>query len=136
MRMIPDAERVFEPDPAMPAGAVPIFGEFQDRFARWLKDKIAWAILPAPIGIALFFAHVGLAAPVALVVVSTIRTVSSARAAWRFLLPKRLKRLTFRRVDCAPETLNVSGTGRYVRMYGTARGTSYGYSLYEFGVYA
>src|ERR1700759_3229776 len=33
------------------------------------------------------------------------------------------------------QTLNVSGTGRYVRMYGTARGTPYGYSLYEFQVY-
>jgi F5/8 type C domain-containing protein/glycosyl hydrolase family 16 len=33
------------------------------------------------------------------------------------------------------ETLNVSGTGRYVRMYGTARSGPYGYSLWEFGVY-
>ncbi len=33
------------------------------------------------------------------------------------------------------ETLNVSGTGRYVRMYGTARSTGYGYSLWEFQVY-
>ncbi|MDX6336937.1 MAG: hypothetical protein QOG05_4277, partial [Streptosporangiaceae bacterium] len=32
------------------------------------------------------------------------------------------------------QTLNVSGTGRYVRMYGTARATAYGYSLWEFGV--
>jgi hypothetical protein len=29
----------------------------------------------------------------------------------------------------------LSGTGRYVRMYGAARGTSYGYSLWEFQVY-
>ena len=29
----------------------------------------------------------------------------------------------------------LSGTGRYVRMYGTVRGTTYGYSLYEFQVY-
>ncbi|MCC3158560.1 carbohydrate-binding protein [Hymenobacter sp. 15J16-1T3B] len=29
----------------------------------------------------------------------------------------------------------LSGTGRYVRMYGTARGTAYGYSLYELEVY-
>ncbi|GGD79775.1 discoidin domain-containing protein [Paenibacillus nasutitermitis] len=28
-----------------------------------------------------------------------------------------------------------STTARYVRMYGTQRGTAYGYSLYEFGVY-
>ena len=34
------------------------------------------------------------------------------------------------------ETLAVSGSGRYVRMYGTQRGTTYGYSLFEFGVYA
>ncbi|MFE2347150.1 discoidin domain-containing protein [Kitasatospora cineracea] len=33
------------------------------------------------------------------------------------------------------ETLNVSGSGRYVRMYGTARTTQYGYSLWEFQVY-
>lgn len=31
--------------------------------------------------------------------------------------------------------LSVTGTGRFVRMYGTARGTPYGYSLYEFQVY-
>jgi beta-glucanase (GH16 family) len=29
----------------------------------------------------------------------------------------------------------LAGTGRYVRMYGTARGTTYGYSLYELEVY-
>ena len=33
------------------------------------------------------------------------------------------------------ETLNVTGTGRYVRMYGTQRTTGYGYSLWEFKVY-
>jgi hypothetical protein len=33
------------------------------------------------------------------------------------------------------QALTVSGTGRYVRMYGTARGTQYGYSLWEFDVY-
>ena len=33
------------------------------------------------------------------------------------------------------ETLNVSGSGRYIRMYGTARTTGYGYSLWEFSVY-
>jgi hypothetical protein len=34
------------------------------------------------------------------------------------------------------QTLNVSGTGRYVRMLGTQRATAYGYSLWEFEVYA
>jgi hypothetical protein len=32
------------------------------------------------------------------------------------------------------QTLNVSGSGRYVRVYGTQRATAYGYSLYEFQV--
>ena len=32
------------------------------------------------------------------------------------------------------QTLNVTGSGRYVRMYGTARATGYGYSLWEFQV--
>ncbi|GLY25164.1 discoidin domain-containing protein [Micromonospora sp. NBRC 101691] len=32
------------------------------------------------------------------------------------------------------QTLAVTGTGRYVRMYGTARSTGYGYSLWEFQV--
>ncbi len=33
------------------------------------------------------------------------------------------------------QTLNVTGSGRYIRMYGTARATQYGYSLWEFGVH-
>ncbi|WP_194891860.1 discoidin domain-containing protein [Catenulispora pinisilvae] len=33
------------------------------------------------------------------------------------------------------ETLNVTGSGRYIRMYGTARNTAYGYSLFEFAAY-
>jgi len=33
------------------------------------------------------------------------------------------------------QTLTISGTGRFIRMYGTARATGYGYSLYEFIVH-
>jgi hypothetical protein len=33
------------------------------------------------------------------------------------------------------QTLNVSGTGRFVRMNGTVRGTQFGYSLFEFQVF-
>ncbi|HTJ67316.1 MAG TPA: discoidin domain-containing protein [Actinospica sp.] len=33
------------------------------------------------------------------------------------------------------QSLTVSGSGRYVRMYGTARATQYGYSLWEFDIY-
>ncbi len=34
------------------------------------------------------------------------------------------------------DDFDVSGSGRYVRRYGTVRGTAYGYSLYEFGIYS
>jgi hypothetical protein len=37
--------------------------------------------------------------------------------------------------DGGTDTITVSGSGRYVRMYGTARGTSFAYSLWEFKVY-
>ena len=33
------------------------------------------------------------------------------------------------------QTIPVSGSGRYVRMYGTQRATGYGYSLWEFQAY-
>jgi hypothetical protein len=33
------------------------------------------------------------------------------------------------------QTLTVSGSGRYLRMYGTARATQYGYSLWELQAY-
>jgi hypothetical protein len=36
---------------------------------------------------------------------------------------------------CGTQTLNVSGTGRYIRMNGTVRATPYGYSIFEFGVF-
>jgi hypothetical protein len=34
------------------------------------------------------------------------------------------------------QTLNISGSGRYIRMLGTTRATQYGYSIFEFQVYA
>ncbi|MFJ3768741.1 glycosyl hydrolase family 8 [Streptomyces sp. NPDC090082] len=37
--------------------------------------------------------------------------------------------------DGATDDLTVAGSGRYVRLYATGRGTPYGYSLWEFEVY-
>jgi len=34
------------------------------------------------------------------------------------------------------DNLDVSGAGRYVRIYTTQRGTAWGYSLWEFEIYA
>ncbi|MCC3763537.1 discoidin domain-containing protein [Glycomyces sp. TRM65418] len=38
--------------------------------------------------------------------------------------------------DGGADTITDGGAGRYVRVLGTERGTEWGYSLYEFGVYA
>ena len=37
--------------------------------------------------------------------------------------------------DGLKDVINATGTGRYVRMYGTARASAYGYSLWEFSIY-
>ncbi|GAA2604674.1 galactose-binding domain-containing protein [Paractinoplanes durhamensis] len=37
--------------------------------------------------------------------------------------------------DGLKDVINATGTGRYVRMYGTARSSTYGYSLWEFSIY-
>lgn len=37
--------------------------------------------------------------------------------------------------DGGTDDLSLTGSGRYVRIYGTARGTGYGYSLWDFEVY-
>jgi hypothetical protein len=37
--------------------------------------------------------------------------------------------------DGGMEDLQVTGTGRFVRMYGTQRGTSFGYALSAFDIY-
>ena len=37
--------------------------------------------------------------------------------------------------DGFKDVINAAGSGRYVRMYGTARSSTYGYSLWEFSVY-
>ncbi len=38
--------------------------------------------------------------------------------------------------DGGVDDFDVTGTGRFVRLYGTQRGTAYGYALFEFGIYA
>jgi hypothetical protein len=38
--------------------------------------------------------------------------------------------------DGGIDDVDVTASGRYIRVYATARGTAHGYSLYEFGIYA
>jgi hypothetical protein len=37
--------------------------------------------------------------------------------------------------DGGTDDLAIAGSGRYIRMYGTARGTTYGYSLWEMQIF-
>jgi beta-glucosidase len=59
----------------------------------------------------------------------------------RYLIQTSLDSLNWNTVametngDGGIDTVPVSGTGRYIRMYGIERGTQWGYSLYEFEVY-
>lgn len=55
--------------------------------------------------------------------------VSDDAATWRTLYS------TTTGTGGVQDLTGLSGSGRYVRMYGTARGTSYGYSLYSFEVF-
>lgn len=56
--------------------------------------------------------------------------VSTDGTTWQTLVPVTGNAST------STEYANLGASGRYVRMHGTARGTPYGYSLYEFEVFA
>ena len=57
--------------------------------------------------------------------------VSHDTITWTTLVPK-----TNMPGGARSDTLNISGTWRYVRMNGTARNLNYGYSIYEFQIFA
>lgn len=56
--------------------------------------------------------------------------VSNDNTTWQTLVPVTGNAST------SNEYANLGASGRYVRLHGTARGTPYGYSLYEFEVFA
>jgi hypothetical protein len=118
VQIVPVPERVpaFELDPAMPSGALPIFGEYLDRIGRTAANGrlLTW-VLPV-FGIAQFFTGAGVALPV-----GTIALVGSVMAWWRYRahvrVPEtRLKREPFRRFDIAPDGLVAAGRTIGVRL--------------------
>ncbi|WP_439385395.1 hypothetical protein [Amycolatopsis lexingtonensis] len=101
MQIVPVPERVpaFELDPAMPSGALPIFGEYLDRIGRSTADQrlLSWVFLA--FGVAQFFTGAGVALPV-----GTLALAGSVEAWWLYRayahVPEtRLKREAFRQVD-------------------------------------
>jgi len=59
----------------------------------------------------------------------TIQTSPTGTGSWTDITPVT-------NGQAGVQTLNVSGSGRFIRMNGLTRATGYGYSLWEFGVYA
>ncbi|MFG2580055.1 discoidin domain-containing protein [Streptomyces malaysiensis] len=108
--------------PCTPANAVD--GKADTRWAADWSDP-QW--LQVDLGASTPFTHVQLVWEAAYAKAYTIQTSDDGQN-WR----------TVREVtdgNGGVDDFDVSGTGRYVRVHGTARGTGYGYSLYEFGVY-
>ncbi|MEU6992069.1 discoidin domain-containing protein [Streptomyces sp. NPDC046465] len=108
--------------PCTPAGAVD-----GRATTRWASDWSDPQWLQVDLGSSQTFRHVQLNWETSYAKAYTIQTSDDGRN-WRAVHEVRDG-------DGGIDDFDVSGTGRYVRVHGTARGTGYGYSLYEFGVY-
>ncbi|MFJ9733341.1 discoidin domain-containing protein [Streptomyces sp. NPDC101171] len=94
---------------------------------RWASDWSDPQWIQVDLGARTAFRHVQLLWEASYAKAYTVQTSDDGRT-WR----------TVRTVtdgNGGVDDFDVTGTGRYVRVNGTARGTGYGYSLYEFGVY-
>lgn len=118
VQIIPVPERVpaFELDPAMPSGALPIFGEYFDRIGRNAANQrlLSWFFLV--FGVAQFFTGAGVVLPVGI-----LALVGSAEAWWLYrayvwVPDTRLKREPFRQVDIAVDGLVANGRAVGVRL--------------------
>jgi exo-beta-1,3-glucanase (GH17 family) len=99
-----------------------------DPATRWASDWSDPQWLQVDLGTRTSFRHVQLVWESSYAKAYTVQTSDDGQS-WR----------TVRTVadgNGGVDDFDVTGTGRYVRVNGTARGTGYGYSLYEFGVYA
>ncbi|MDA4886020.1 discoidin domain-containing protein [Streptomyces sp. MS2A] len=95
---------------------------------RWASDWSDPQWLQVDLGTRTTFRHVQLYWEASYAKAYTVQTSDDGRT-WRTVS-------TVTDGNGGVDTLDVTGTGRYVRVNGTARGTGYGYSLYEFGVYS
>ncbi|MEU4037343.1 discoidin domain-containing protein [Streptomyces collinus] len=98
-----------------------------DRNTRWAGDWSDPQWIQVDLGTRTTFRHVQLLWEASYAKAYTVQTSDDGRT-WQ----------TVRTVtdgNGGVDDFDVTGTGRYVRINGTSRGTGYGYSLYEFGVY-
>lgn len=118
MQIVPVPERVpaFELDPAMPSGALPIFGEYLDRIGRDIASR-RWTPWPFVLfGVSQFFTGSGVALPVFLISMFGFFGLTAIYQGRARVPESRLKREPFRRVDIAPGGLVVAGRTVGVRL--------------------
>ena len=105
----------FELDPAMPSGALPIFGEYLDRVGRGATQQQLAACGFVLLGATQFFTRTGVALPVGMIALFGFFAAVWTRFA-RGVPATRLKREPFRRVDIAEDGLVVAGRVVGVRL--------------------
>jgi exo-beta-1,3-glucanase (GH17 family) len=114
-----------------PTGAngplLPAYGVDGDYGTRWASEWVDTAWLQVDLGSVQSFNHAQLAWEAAYAKAYAIQ-VSDDGNSWQTIYSTSSGNGGF-------DDLTISGSGRYVRMNGTTRATTYGYSLWEFGVY-
>ncbi|WP_329615792.1 discoidin domain-containing protein [Streptomyces brevispora] len=118
----------FQTDPTggCPCGAANAVDGKSD--TRWASDWSDPQWLQVDLGTSKSFRHVQIAWEAAYAKGYEIQTSQDGRN-WT-----TVKSVTDGNGDI--DDFDVNGTGRYVRINGTVRGTGYGYSIYEFGIYS
>ncbi|WP_433307732.1 discoidin domain-containing protein [Actinoplanes sp. CA-030573] len=106
---------------------LPQYATDGDYGTRWASEWVDTAWLQVDLGSVQSFNHVQLAWEAAYATGYQVQT-SSDGSNWTTVYSTSSG-------DGGFDDLNISGSGRYVRVNGTSRATGYGYSLWEFGVY-
>jgi hypothetical protein len=106
---------------------LPSYATDGDYGTRWASEWVDTAWLQVDLGSVQSFNHVQLAWEAAYAKGYAVQ-VSNDGSTWSTIYSTSSGNGGF-------DDLAIGGTGRYVRMNGTARATAYGYSLWEFGVY-
>jgi hypothetical protein len=114
----PESERVhaWEPDPAVPAGALPVFGEFMVKFRRRAAGETAIAALLTLGGVAQFFAGRDLVMPIFMVATFGAYLGLSVYNLAISLWMKPLLEARFDLVECAPDAAFAAGRKIGVRL--------------------
>jgi hypothetical protein len=114
----PGSERVhaWEPDPAVPAGALPLFGEFMVKVRRRAAWETVIAALVTLGGVSLLFGDLGIAKPIFAVAVFgaylALGVYNLAVSLWM----KPLLKARFELVECTPDAAFAAGRTIGVRL--------------------